>query len=374
MGQTRPETLAAEIVNQFAIYGEFEGLSSFGGGHINDTFLSRWNQAGTEVRYTHQRINHRVFLRPDEVMENIQRVTSHIREKLRASGEKDISRRALTVVPAKDGKLFYRDEEGGWWRTYLFVEHTHTKDNATSPEEARFLGASIGRFQKQLADLPQPRLYDTIPDFHNMEKRYIRFYDAVSKDVKGRAKEARAEIDFMGDNEERGGILVRQLRNGNIPERITHNDTKMNNILVDDKDFRALCMIDLDTVMPGTSLFDVGDLIRTVTTTAAEDEKNLSMVKFDIVYFRALLEGYLSEALEFLTGDEIALIVESGRNLTQIMGLRFLTDYLEGDSYYHISRPDHNIDRCRNQIALIRSMDEHWEKAEGVLKELAGSR
>jgi Ser/Thr protein kinase RdoA (MazF antagonist) len=203
-----------------------------------------------------------------------------------------------------------------------------------------------------------------------MERRYIRFYDAVSKDVSRRAKEAQAEIDFMRDNEERGGILIRSLRNGKIPERITHNDTKMNNILIDDKDFRALCMIDLDTVMPGTSLFDAGDLIRTVTTTAAEDERDLSRVKFDIVFFRALLEGYLSEAVGFLTRNELALVVESGRNLTQIMGLRFLTDYLEGDPYYHISRPEHNIDRCRNQIALIRSMDEHWEEAVRIVTEL----
>ncbi|GHV84978.1 mucin desulfatase [Spirochaetia bacterium] len=367
------ETVAA-VVRQFAIYGEFEGASSFGGGHINDTFLSKWNQAGITVRYTHQRINHHIFVHPDEVMENIERVTNHIREKLRAAGETDWSRRTLTVVPAKDGKLYARDSEGGWWRTYLFVEGAHSEEVTASPKEARFLGASIGNFQKQLADLPPPRLHDAIPDFHNMEKRYLRFYEVLSKDALGRAKETAAEIAFMKENEERGAILIRSLREGKIPERITHNDTKMNNILVDDSDSRALCVIDLDTVMPGTSLFDVGDLIRTVTTLATEDELDLSKVKFDLGYFEALLEGYLSEARDFLTPAELALIAESGRNITHIMALRFLTDYLDGDHYYHISRPSHNIDRSRNQIALIRSMDAQWEAALTIVSGLCGKK
>ena len=362
--------MAAEIARQFAIYGEFEDIFSFGNGHINDTFLSRWNQAGTTVRYTHQKINHRIFIHPGEVMENIHRVTSHIRDKLCSAGEKDWSRRVLTVIPAKDGKLFFRDKNGGWWRTYLFIEGAHTTDKTSSPQEALFLGASIGLYQKQLADLPLPRLYDTIPNFHDIEKRYLRFNEAVKNDSCGRVKNAKAEIDFMLGNAERGAILMTALRKGYIPERICHNDTKINNILLDDETSNTLCVIDLDTVMPGTSLFDVGDLIRTVATTAAEDEQELSKITFDITFFKALLEGYLSEALEFLTPKEIGLIAESGRNLTQIMGLRFLTDYLEGDPYYHISRPEHNLDRSRNQIALIRSMDSKWEEALGIVQKL----
>jgi len=359
---------AAGIIRQFTIYGEFVSASSFGGGHINDTFQSRWNQAGTIVRYTHQRINSRVFAHPDQVMENILRVTSHIMEKNRLAGEPDYSRLSLTVVPAKDGKPWVQDSEGGWWRTYLFIENAHTKDKTSSVQEARFLGASIGRFQKQLSDLPPPRLYDTIPDFHNMEKRYIRFYDALEKDVCNRAKGVTAEIDFMRQNEERGGVLVRAQREGSIPERICHNDTKINNILIDDADSKALSVIDLDTVMPGTSLFDVGDLIRTVTTTAEEDERDIPKIQFDTAFFEALLDGYLSEAMEFLNKEELSLIAESGRTITQIMALRFLTDYLEGDHYYHISKPEHNLDRSRNQIALIRSMDSKWEEALSIVK------
>ncbi|MFP3088973.1 aminoglycoside phosphotransferase family protein [Treponema sp. TIM-1] len=354
-------SLLLDLVHQFSIYGEFETAAPFGSGHINDTFVSQWNQAGTRIRYLHQRINEGVFVHPDEVMENIERVTGHIVKKLATAGISGRSRRTLTVVHSRDGKSWVRDAEGGWWRTYLFIEGTHTLELASSPDQARFLGKSIGNFQKQLADLGGERLYETIPDFHNMESRYRRFYGAVSGDTLGRVGQVQEEIAFMKENEERGGILIRALREGRIPERICHNDTKMNNIFIDDEHSQALCVGDLDTVMPGTSLFDVGDLIRTVTTRAEEDERDLSKVKFDLCFFEALLEGYLSEALGFLLEEEKALIPESGRNITQIMGLRFLTDYLEGDHYYHIARQDHNLDRCRNQIALIKSMDAQWQ-------------
>jgi hypothetical protein len=361
------------VVRLFVIYGEFENAAPFGGGHINETFVSCWNQAGTRLRYIHQRINSSIFIRPDEIMENICRVTDHIAQKLITDGEPDWSRKTLRVIPAWDGKPFARDADGNWWRTYLFIEGTKTLEVTASPKEARFLGASIGNFQKQLASLPPPRLHDAIPGFHDMEKRYVRFYAALEKDSCGRAKEVEPEIDFMRENEERGSILVRSLRDSRIPERICHNDTKMNNILIDDKDGRALCVADLDTVMPGTSLFDVGDLIRTVTTRAEEDERDLAKVAFDLAYFQALLDGYLSQALEFLIGEETALIAESGRNITQIMALRFLTDYLEGDHYYHIKRPQHNLDRCRNQIALIRSMDSQWDAALQIVERLCSS-
>jgi Ser/Thr protein kinase RdoA (MazF antagonist) len=362
-----PLPLLPDLIRQFAIYGEPESAVPYGPGLINDTFVSRWNQAGGRLRYLHQRINERVFTRPDEVMENIERVTVHIAEKLRAANIADRSRRTLTVVNGRDGKPFVRDAEGGWWRTYLFIEGVHTRDTAASPEEAAFLGRSIGNFQKQLADLGGRRLNETIPDFHNMESRYVRFYRALSDDACKRAGKADAEIGFMRENEDRGAALIRALRSGRIPERICHNDTKMNNILINDEDNTALCVCDLDTVMPGTVLFDTGDLIRTVANRAREDEQDLSKVDFDLSFLKALLDGYLSETVSFLTPEEKGLLLESGRNLTQIMALRFLTDYLDGDHYYHIARPDHNLDRCRNQIALIRSMDAKWEEALNVV-------
>jgi Ser/Thr protein kinase RdoA (MazF antagonist) len=364
----RLELLTAMLkTREFAIYGDFEGAEPFGTGHINATFMSRWNQAGAPLRYLHQRINEQVFHRPDEVMENIVRVTTHIAKKIEGY---DNSRRGLTVVPAKSGRSWVRDAEGGWWRTYLFIEGTLSREVVTSAAEASFLGKSIGNFQKQLADLGGERLHETIPDFHNMEYRYRNFYAALEKDPVGRAKEAPEEIAFMKDNEKRGGVLITALREGKIPERICHNDTKMNNILIDAETSEALCVSDLDTVMPGTSLFDVGDLVRSVTTTAEEDERDLSKVSFNPDYFRALLSGYLSEAAEFLTPPESELLAEAGRNITQIMGLRFLTDYLDGDHYYHIDRPSHNLDRCRNQIALIKSMDAQWKQAEAIVREI----
>lgn len=361
-------SLLGDLVQEFSIFGEFEDAAPYGSGHINDTFVSRWNQAGTRVRYLHQRINHRVFVRPDELMENILRVTRHIAGKL--AGVAGRSRRVLTVVPDREGKPWVRDPRGGWWRTYLFIEGAHTLELASSPEEARFLGKSIGNFQKQLADLGGDRLHETIPDFHNMESRYCRFHEALRRDIVNRAGKARGEIAFIEENEERGAILVRSLREGRIPERICHNDTKMNNILIDDADSQALCVGDLDTVMPGTSLFDLGDLVRTAASQAEEDERDLTRVVFDLPFFRALLEGYLSEALDFLIPPEQELLAEAGRNITQIMALRFLTDYLEGDHYYRIARTEHNLDRCRNQIALIRSMDSQWEKVLGTVHSL----
>ncbi|MDR2536623.1 MAG: aminoglycoside phosphotransferase family protein [Treponema sp.] len=365
----KDQKLIQEAALQFVIYGDFEKAVPYGKGHINDTFASQWNQAGLTVRYLHQRINHKIFVRPDQVMENIQRVTNHIAAKL--EGLHDRSRRTLTLVPARNGGSWVRDSAGGWWRTYLFIEGTHTLDIASSPEEARFLGKSIGCFQNQLADLPQPRLHETIPNFHNMETRYQRFHQALKADICHRAKDAEEEIAFMLANEERGALLIKALKSGALPERICHNDTKMNNILIDDQPSKmedpVFCVGDLDTVMPGTSLFDVGDLIRTVCTRAVEDEQDLAKVSFDPVFFQALLEGYLSEAKKFLTSEEKRLLLEGGRNITQIMGLRFLTDYLEGDHYYHISRDRHNLDRCRNQITLIRSIDAEWEKAEQIV-------
>jgi Ser/Thr protein kinase RdoA (MazF antagonist) len=349
--------LLCGILDRFAIYGDVEAVSPYGSGHINDTFASRWNQAGSRLRYIHQRINEQVFARPDQVMENIVRVTAHLSRKLAAAGAADRSRRALTVVGARTGEPWVRDGEGGWWRTYLFIEDAATYETAQSPARAKLLGAAVGRFQAQLADLGGPRLHETIPGFHDMEARYRAFDFALSADPLGRAAETREEIAFLLANRERGAALSRALREGAIPERICHNDTKMNNILIDEGRGEGLCVTDLDTVMPGTPLYDVGDLVRTVTTRAEEDERDLSRVSFDLGLYEALLDGYARAASPFLVRSELDLLSEAGRAITQIMALRFLTDYLSGDRYYRIARPAHNLDRCRTQIALISSMD-----------------
>lgn len=393
----------AEIFKRFAIYGDLVSFKPFGGGHINGTYLSVWNQAGTQVRYTHQRINRRVFQNPAAVIENIRRITEHIAAKLTAEVAKPaahtasanaapeaaatapesqapdaeaaaahpsqrigtavpVSRQVLTLIPAKDGRFFYLDPAGEYWRTYLFIEDAVTYERMESPALARKAGAAIGAFQRQLSDYRGPALHETIPDFHNMHSRYDQLDHAVAHDVAGRLAEVRAELAFLEANRARGMILSDGLARGTLPRGITHNDTKLNNILFDAATGNALCIIDLDTVMPGTVLFDTGDLIRTAANTACEDEPDLSKVRFDTSLFDALIDGYLSTASSFLTPAEKSLIAESGRVLTQIMAVRFLTDYLNGDRYYKISRPTHNLDRARSQIALIRSMDSQWER------------
>ena len=364
----------AEIFKRFAIYGDLVSFKPFGGGHINGTYLSVWNQAGTQVRYTHQRINRRVFQNPAAVIENIRRITEHIADKLTAEAEPaaaianqgaaavPVSRQALTLIPAKDGRFFYLDPAGEYWRTYLFIEDAVTYERMESSALARKAGAAIGAFQRQLSDYRGPALHETIPDFHNMHSRYDQLDHAVAHDVAGRLAEVRAELAFLEANRARSMSLSDGLARGTLPRGITHNDTKLNNILFDAATGNALCIIDLDTVMPGTVLFDTGDLIRTAANTACEDEPDLSKVRFDTSLFAALIDGYLSTASSFLTPAEKSLIAEPGRVLTQIMAVRFLTDYLNGDRYYKISRPTHNLDRARSQMALIRSMDSQWDR------------
>ena len=371
-----------EIFKQFDIYGDLQSFQAFGKGHINNTYLSVWNQAGTQVRYTHQRINKHVFKKPAEVVENIRHITEHIAAKLAA--DTDIkanvggyflvedtisaSRRVLTLVPTKDGRFFYVDRDGEYWRTYLFIEKASTFEQMDSPALAHKVGAAVGIFQQQLSDYSGPPLHETIPDFHNMHSRYEQLDRAVALNTAGRLETVREELAFLEENRARGMILSDGLANGTLKRGITHNDTKLNNILFDDATGEAICLIDLDTVMPGTVLFDTGDLIRTAANTACEDEQDLSKVHFDCNIFKALIGGYLSTAGGCLTAYEKSLITESGRILTQIMAVRFLTDYLNGDIYYKTTRPTHNLDRARTQIALIKSMDSQWEQLQRIVE------
>ena len=366
------------ILNQFALYGDLISFKGFGGGHINNTYVSVRNQAGTLVRYTHQRINKNVFKNPVQVMENIQRVTSHIYAKLTADtdraneGSAGITpgRRVLTVVPAKNDLPYYKDKDGEYWRTYLFVENASTYDIMDNSDLAYKVGKAVGTFQNQLSDYTGPALHETIADFHNMRVRYEQLESAASKDSVSRLTSVRTEFDFLLANRERGAVLTDGLASGKLKRGITHNDTKLNNILFDDKTGEAICVIDLDTVMPGTVLFDTGDLIRTATNTGAEDERDLSKVGFDLELFRSLTAGYISSAGSFLTDYEKSLIAESGRALTQIMAVRFLTDYLNGDVYYKTERESHNLDRARTQIRLMQSMDEQWNGVQHTMEKL----
>ncbi len=350
---------AKAVIDQFRIDGRLEKIKVNTQGHINSTFISTFDNNGVKTKYTHQKINRNVFKKPKEVMENILAVTNHIAQKVSDLDDRD--RRVLTVVFTKDHKPFFIDENGDYWRTYIFIENVSTYDKIPSLNAAGNLGRGIGHFQKQLSDFDGGRLNITIPHFHDMNLRYRQLEEALKADVRGRAESVREELDFLFDNRERGCRIWNAFEDGTLPNRVTHNDTKMNNVLFDPVTDEAVCVIDLDTIMPGTILFDTGDMIRTACNTAEEDEKDVSKVSFDVQMYKALVGGYLEEAESFLTPLEKEWIKESGRTITQIMAVRFLTDYLAGDVYYNTAYPEHNIVRAHTQIALMKSMDEQWD-------------
>lgn len=349
---------AEKVIGNFLIDGELEKIKVNTQGHINSTFVSTFIKDGVRTKYTHQKINRNVFKNPKEVMENIVAVTKHIEEKVSSFPDKD--RRVLKVIFTKDNLPYYIDEDGEYWRTYIFIENVNTYDKIPSVNAARNLGKGIGNFQKQLSDFDGSRLNITIPHFHDMNLRYRQLDDAVKADVKGRCAQVKAELDFLYANRERGCRIWDDFEKGILPNRVTHNDTKMNNVLFDPVSDEAVCVIDLDTIMPCTILFDTGDMIRTACNTAEEDEKDLSKVSFDAEMYKSLIGGYMESADSFLTKEEREGIKESGRVITQIMAVRFLTDYIAGDVYYHTAYDDHNLVRCRTQLSLMKSMDEQW--------------
>jgi Ser/Thr protein kinase RdoA (MazF antagonist) len=320
-----------------------------GSGHINDTFALTCRSAqGLTRRYLLQRINGRIFRDIPALMENIARVTRHARSRLPAAG----GERALSLIPGRDGGAFTRDEAGAAWRCYDFIEGARTYDLLERPEQAREAAAAFGRFQGLLADLPAPRLHETIPAFHHTRRRFESFVEILRRDPARRAAAAREEITFAAAREPTVDRLLDQHARGVLPERITHNDTKLNNVMLDDATGRAVCVIDLDTVMPGLALYDFGDLVRSATNAAPEDGTDLARAVARPEIFTALAEGYLSTARDFLLPAELAELAFSGRLITFEIGLRFLTDFLEGDVYFKTKRPGHNLDRARNQFSL----------------------
>ena len=364
-----PATDLAAIANEFALHGRFAGGEPYGSGHINDTFAVRFDQKDGPVRYIVQRINHRVFKNVPALMENIQRVTTHVSNRVGVKGTGDNLRRALALVPARNGSSFFCDAEGGYWRCYHFIERAQTYDLVTSTRQAHEAARAFGEFQHMLVDLPGARLHETIPDFHHTLSRFAAFRRAITNDVRARAKQAQAEIDFALSRESMAGVLLDLQARGEIPERITHNDTKFNNVMLDDQTGDGLCVIDLDTVMPGLALYDFGDMVRSATNSAAEDETDLSKVTMRLPIFEGLLAGYIASAGSFLNAAERAHLAFAGKLITFEIGLRFLTDFLEGDVYFKTKRPHHNLERSRNQFALVRSI----EQQECAMQTLADS-
>jgi aminoglycoside phosphotransferase (APT) family kinase protein len=364
------EAQLQEISKQFQIYGEILHAEPCKIGHINETYTATYDQGGTRVRYIHQKINRNVFKDPVAVMDNVMRVTSHLRKRLLAEGAKEITRLALTVVPAREGRPYIWDGNGECWRTFVFVEGAETHEAVQTPKQAHQAGRAFGRFQYLLSDLPEPRLHETIPDFHHTRKRFTALQQAIEADRYGRARKAQAEIKFALRQESLVDVLLRALASGEIPERITHNDTKFNNVMLDTQSGEAMCVVDLDTVMPGLVHYDFGDMVRTTTSPTLEDELDLSKVKMHMPMFEALARGYLEAAGSFLTPKEKSYLVFAGKLVTFTIGIRFLTDYLSGDTYFRVHRPDHNLDRCRTQFKLVESITRQEETMQKLVDSL----
>ncbi|MEO8206929.1 MAG: aminoglycoside phosphotransferase family protein [Chthoniobacterales bacterium] len=354
----------------FCIRGDFAGAEPYGSGHINDTFAVTYNQAGTPVRYIFQRVNHTIFRKPEDLMENIQRVTDKTREILLSQDCADASRRALTVILSRDGKPYFRTEAGDYWRVYLFIEGAKTYDRIENIPQAYEVARMFGEFQVLVSGLEAPRLHETIPDFHNTRKRFDTLVQAIREDAKGRAQSVQEEINFILSREKIVDVLLNLQAAGEIPERITHNDTKLNNVMIDDTTGKGICVIDLDTVMPGLALYDFGDMVRTATSPALEDEIDLSKVTMQMPMFEALAKGYLAGMGSALTPAEKAHLAFSGKLITLEIGIRFLTDYLQGDQYFKIKRPEHNLDRCRTQLKLVQSIEEQEKEMEKLVESL----
>ncbi len=337
------------ILEQFGVKAD---AKTHGNGHINRTYL-----VDSTPRVILQRINTDVFKKPAEVMENVMAVTSYLREKIAAAGG-DPDRETLTFLRAKDGKPYYCTPEGDYYRAYYFVEDSISLESADSLEEFAEAARGFGRFQKMLSDFPAEQLYETIELFHDTANRYRQFDEALAKNAAGRAASVQPEIDFVLSHRHYATRITDAIATGEVPLRVTHNDTKLNNVLLDSKTRRALCVIDLDTVMPGSLLYDFGDALRFGASTGAEDEQDLDKIHFDLEKFEVYTAAFLSEVGASLTPKERALLPLSVLMMTLECGTRFLTDHLNGDIYFGIHRENHNLDRARTQFKLVAEIEE----------------
>ena len=344
------------IFRQFQLDGDLLEAAPVSSGHINDTFVSRVQTKAGVRRYIHQKINSHVFIHPEQVMENIVRVTQYARSQILAQGG-DPLRQTLTLVPTRDGEWYYVSPAQETWRTYYMIEGAHTYDVPENPGQVYHAARAFGQFQGLLSSLPGASLHETILDFHHTPRRFAAFLRVLAADSFNRAQSARPEIDFILAREADTAVAVDAMARGELPMRVTHNDTKLNNVLIDDQTGAGICVLDLDTVMPGTVLYDFGDMVRAGTATAAEDEPDLDKVGLNLALFRQLANGYTETARDFLNPLEWELLPFGGKLITLEQSIRFLTDYLQGDTYYKIQRPGQNLDRARVQIKLVAEME-----------------
>jgi aminoglycoside phosphotransferase (APT) family kinase protein len=357
------------VARAFALSGEVAMAEIEPSGHINDSYVVTCRDGGQQSRFVLQRINHFVFRRVPELMENVVRVTEHLRHhQARRPGQ-----RALELMPVRAGGFVHCDVAGNWWRVYRFLEGTHTGERVVQPAQARAAAEAFGDFQRLLNDLPGPRLHETIPGFHHTRRRFEALQRAVSADALGRVPEARDVINAALARESMVDVFQDLQASGRMPERCVHNDTKLANVMFDGATGAAVCVIDLDTVMPGLAPNDFGEMVRSGANPGAEDAREVAGLEARRPIFEALLEGYLASAGSFLTATEREFLPFAGRLMTYENGIRFLADFLEGDVYYKISRPGQNFDRARNQFALLASLEAQQEDFAALVRKMAGS-
>ena len=351
-----------QAIRQFNFEGKYLSAEELRSGNINSTYrLTFVKSDGARQEYILQRINTVVFKDPYAVMENITNVIDHIDKKLRAAGE-DTSRRLLHFVNTKDGSYLCRDSTGAFWRAYVFVDGVTAYNSIDDPALFYEAGRGFGEFQKNLFDFPAELLHETIPDFHNTKRRFYAFVAAIADDKAGRVRELEEEIDFLFDRRKMMSEIVDKIDAGILPMRVTHNDTKLNNVLIDNKTGKAACVIDLDTVMPGSSLYDYGDAIRFGASTAAEDEADLSKITVNMELFKLFTKGFVEEIANALTKEEIHYLPLGAKVMTCELALRFLTDYINGDEYFKVNSPDHNLIRARAQMKLLTELEAKYEE------------
>ena len=359
---------ARAVAERFAFEGAIASIAPLpgGGGHIHDSFRVD-TRAGGGHAYLLQALNQRVFPRPDLVMENVARVTRHLAARLESAGVADPERRAPALVPTRRGKDWYREADGTSWRAFRFITGSVVRDRARSPADPYAAGRAFGEFLRLLADYDGPPLHETLPGFHDTAARFARLESTVRADPCRRAAAAREEIEAVLAQRALADVLPPLLASGEVPRRIVHNDARIANVLLDERTGEALCAVDLDTVMSGTALWDFGDLVRSTVSPTAEDEEDLSRVGVRLPMFAALARGFLEAAGGLLVPRERGLLGFSGRVITLEQAVRFLTDHLEGDRYYRIARPEHNLVRCRAQLALLRSLTAHADELEAIV-------
>lgn len=357
------------IIEAFPFNGELTSIESTDTGLINSTYMLTFSDGNQDFQYVLQKINTNVFKKPDELMSNIMNVTGFLRNKINLSGG-NAARETLTFLYTKDNSPYYLDENGGCWRSYIYISKCYTGDKIDSEVKAFRSGKAFGKFQRMLSDYPAANLFETIPHFHDTPSRYSDLKNAVDENLSGRLQKIQAELSFALDREKDASKLVDLAAEGKIPMRVTHNDTKINNVLFDSITNEAICVIDLDTIMPGLSLYDFGDSIRSGAVTSDENEQDLNKYGLDINLFKSYTEGFLSEAGHALNEEEIANLAFSAKLMTLECGVRFLTDYLNGDTYFKTEYPEHNLVRCRTQFKLVEDIEKHMDEMNECVNEI----